>query len=97
VVATDAFLKELRQAEVTGAVSLACGKGNGRDQVARVRLVHQSTYLPAFDPCLPLIQNFFDLIDGARFDLPIEPQEASAGNNAAHRKFARDSIFSTIR
>jgi Uncharacterized protein conserved in bacteria C-term(DUF2220) len=43
VVATDAFLKELRQAEATGAVSLACGRGNGRDQVAQavahVRLV----------------------------------------------------------
>jgi Uncharacterized protein conserved in bacteria C-term(DUF2220) len=39
VVATDAFLRELRQAEATGAVSLACGKGNRRDQVAHVRLV----------------------------------------------------------
>ncbi|HEY6259141.1 MAG TPA: Wadjet anti-phage system protein JetD domain-containing protein [Xanthobacteraceae bacterium] len=38
VVATDAFIKELRQAEETGAVSIAYGKGSRRDQVAHVRL-----------------------------------------------------------
>jgi hypothetical protein len=38
VVATDAFIKELQQAELAGAVSVACGKGSRRDQIVHVRL-----------------------------------------------------------
>jgi Uncharacterized protein conserved in bacteria C-term(DUF2220) len=38
VLATDAFLKELRQAEEVGAVTIAFGKGRHRDHVAHVRL-----------------------------------------------------------
>jgi len=38
VVATDAFIKELRQAEEAGAVSIAGGRGSRREQIAHVRL-----------------------------------------------------------
>ena len=38
VVATDAFIRELQQAEQAGAVSIACGKGARRDQIVHVRL-----------------------------------------------------------
>lgn len=38
VTAADAFLKELKSAEDSGAVRLAYGKGSRREQVARVRL-----------------------------------------------------------
>ncbi|BAR57943.1 hypothetical protein NK6_4777 [Bradyrhizobium diazoefficiens] len=38
VVAADAFLKQIREAESAGAVSLGWGRGPMRDQVAHVRL-----------------------------------------------------------
>ncbi|WP_407185364.1 Wadjet anti-phage system protein JetD domain-containing protein [Bradyrhizobium centrosematis] len=38
VVAADAFLKRIREAEAAGAVSLGWGRGGKRDQVAHVRL-----------------------------------------------------------
>jgi hypothetical protein len=40
VVAMDAFVKELRQAEQAGAVSIACGKGTrgGGDEIVHVKL-----------------------------------------------------------
>ncbi|WP_050399947.1 Wadjet anti-phage system protein JetD domain-containing protein [Bradyrhizobium embrapense] len=38
VVAADAFLKQIREAEATGAVSVGWGRGVKRDQVAHVRL-----------------------------------------------------------
>jgi hypothetical protein len=38
VVAADAFIRELQQAEQAGAVSIACGKGTRRDQIVHVRL-----------------------------------------------------------
>jgi hypothetical protein len=38
VPAVDAFIKELRQAEEAGAVSIAAGRGHKRDHVAHVRL-----------------------------------------------------------
>jgi hypothetical protein len=43
VVATDAFIRELQQAEQAGAVSIACGKGRttalGTTNVNEVRIV----------------------------------------------------------
>jgi len=38
VLAADAFMKEIRRTEEAGAVSVAMGKGNRRDQIAHVRL-----------------------------------------------------------
>ena len=38
VVATDAFIRVLQQAEQAGAVSVAFGKGTWRDQIVHVRL-----------------------------------------------------------
>jgi hypothetical protein len=38
VVAADTFIKQLRQAEAAGAVSLTCGRGQQREQIVHVRL-----------------------------------------------------------
>lgn len=43
VVAADAFLKQIREAETASAVSLAWGRGARRDQVAHVRLASAET------------------------------------------------------
>jgi hypothetical protein len=43
VVAADAFLRQIREAETTGAVSLGWGRGAKRDQLAHVRLASAET------------------------------------------------------